>query len=62
MSARDVMEFINEQDEATLERFIQRLEFRAGTPPSSATGTPTWTRWTWRPARTCWISAAGQGW
>jgi hypothetical protein len=29
--ARDAMQFINEQDAATLERFIERLEFAAGT-------------------------------
>jgi SAM-dependent methyltransferase len=32
MSARDAMEFINEQDEATLERFVERLEFRGRDP------------------------------
>ena len=32
MTARDAMEFINEQDDATLERFIQRLEFRGRDP------------------------------
>ena len=31
--ARDAMQFINEQDTATLERFIQRLEYR-GTDPT----------------------------
>jgi ubiquinone/menaquinone biosynthesis C-methylase UbiE len=30
---RDAMQFINEQDEATLDRFIERLEFR-GTDPT----------------------------
>jgi SAM-dependent methyltransferase len=29
---RDAMEFINEQDEATLERFVERLEFRGRDP------------------------------
>jgi SAM-dependent methyltransferase len=28
MRARDAMEFINEQDDATIERFVERLEFR----------------------------------
>ena len=32
MSARDAMEFINEQDEATLQRFVERLEFRGRDP------------------------------
>jgi SAM-dependent methyltransferase len=32
MSARDAMEFINEQDEATLDRFVERLEFRGRDP------------------------------
>jgi ubiquinone/menaquinone biosynthesis C-methylase UbiE len=32
MTARDAMEFINEQDEATLERFVERLEFRGRDP------------------------------
>ena len=32
MPARDAMEFINEQDEATLERFVERLEFRGRDP------------------------------
>ena len=32
MAARDAMEFINEQDEATLERFVERLEFRGRDP------------------------------
>jgi ubiquinone/menaquinone biosynthesis C-methylase UbiE len=32
MSARDAMEFINEQGEATLERFAERLEFRGRDP------------------------------
>ena len=32
MSARDAMEFINEQDQATLERFVERLEFRGKDP------------------------------
>lgn len=31
-TARDAMQFINEQDAATLERFIARLEFRATDP------------------------------
>ena len=31
--ARDAMQFINEQDSATLERFAERLEFR-GTDPT----------------------------
>ena len=30
---RDAMQFVNEQDEATLDRFIERLEFR-GTDPT----------------------------
>ncbi len=29
---RDAMQFVNEQDAATRERFIERLEFRAGDP------------------------------
>ena len=33
LQARDAMQFINEQDTATLERFIQRLEYR-GTDPT----------------------------
>lgn len=32
MNARDAMEFINEQDEATLQRFVERLEFRGRDP------------------------------
>ena len=32
MQARDAMQFINEQNAATLERFIERLEFRAKDP------------------------------
>ncbi len=32
MTTRDAMEFINEQDEATLERFVERLEFRGRDP------------------------------
>ena len=32
MAARDAMEFINEQDEATLQRFVERLEFRGRDP------------------------------
>jgi SAM-dependent methyltransferase len=32
MTARDAMEFINEQDEATLQRFVERLEFRGRDP------------------------------
>src|SRR5262245_25102098 len=32
MTARDAMEFINEQDGATLERFVERLEFRGRDP------------------------------
>jgi SAM-dependent methyltransferase len=32
MSPRDAMEFINEQDEATLQRFVDRLEFRGKDP------------------------------
>ena len=32
MTARDAMEFINEQDEATLQRFVERLEFRGKDP------------------------------
>jgi ubiquinone/menaquinone biosynthesis C-methylase UbiE len=34
--ARDAMQFINEQDAATLERFIERLEFRAKDPTFTA--------------------------
>ena len=30
--ARDAMQFINEQDAATLERFVERLEFRGKDP------------------------------
>ena len=33
MTTHDAMQFINEQDEATLDRFIKRLEFR-GTDPT----------------------------
>ena len=33
VQARDAMQFINDQDAATLERFIERLEFR-GTDPT----------------------------
>jgi SAM-dependent methyltransferase len=32
MTARDAMEFINEQDEATLHSFVERLEFRGRDP------------------------------
>jgi len=32
VDARDAMQFINEQNAATLERFIERLEFRAKDP------------------------------
>ena len=32
MPARDAMEYINEQDEATLGRFVERLEFRGRDP------------------------------
>jgi ubiquinone/menaquinone biosynthesis C-methylase UbiE len=32
VQARDAMQFINEQDAATLQRFIERLEFRAKDP------------------------------
>ena len=32
MNARDAMEFINEQDEATVQRFVDRLEFRGKDP------------------------------
>ena len=32
MAARDAMEFINEQDDATLQRFVERLEFRGRDP------------------------------
>jgi SAM-dependent methyltransferase len=32
MTGRDAMEFINEQDEATLQRFVERLEFRGRDP------------------------------
>ena len=34
--ARDAMQFVNEQDAATLERFIERLEFRAKDPTFTA--------------------------
>jgi ubiquinone/menaquinone biosynthesis C-methylase UbiE len=34
--ARDAMQFINEQNAATLERFIERLEFRAKDPTFAA--------------------------
>ncbi len=30
--ARDLMEFVNEQDEATLQRLVERLEFRGSDP------------------------------
>ena len=33
---RDAMQFVNEQDAATLERFVERLEFRARDPTFSA--------------------------
>jgi ubiquinone/menaquinone biosynthesis C-methylase UbiE len=36
VQARDAMQFINEQDAATLERFIERLEFRAKDPTFTA--------------------------
>ncbi|HWM18354.1 MAG TPA: methyltransferase domain-containing protein [Ilumatobacteraceae bacterium] len=32
MNARDAMEFINEQDDATVQRFVDRLEFRGRDP------------------------------
>ena len=32
VQARDAMQFINEQDAATIERFIERLEFRGEDP------------------------------
>jgi SAM-dependent methyltransferase len=32
MAARDAMEFINEQDDAILQRFVERLEFRGRDP------------------------------
>ena len=32
VQVRDAMQFINEQDAATLERFVERLEFRATDP------------------------------
>ncbi len=32
MAAREAMTFINEQDEATLERLVERLEFRGRDP------------------------------
>ena len=32
LRARDAMQFVNEQDAATLERFAERLEFRAADP------------------------------
>jgi len=34
--ARDAMQFVNEQDGATLDRFIERLEFRARDPTFAA--------------------------
>ena len=36
VQARDAMQFINEQNAATLERFIERLEFRAKDPTFAA--------------------------
>ena len=36
VQARDAMQFINEQDAATLERFIERLEFRGKDPTFTA--------------------------
>jgi SAM-dependent methyltransferase len=36
MATRDAMEFINEQDDATLQRFIDRFEFRGKDPTFSA--------------------------
>jgi ubiquinone/menaquinone biosynthesis C-methylase UbiE len=36
VQARDAMQFVNEQDPATLERFIERLEFRAKDPTFTA--------------------------
>ena len=36
VQARDAMQFINEQNAATVERFIERLEFRAKDPTFSA--------------------------
>ena len=36
VQARDAMQFINEQDAATRERFIERLEFRAKDPTFTA--------------------------
>jgi SAM-dependent methyltransferase len=36
MATRDVMEFINEQDDATLQRFIERFEFRGKDPVFAA--------------------------
>jgi ubiquinone/menaquinone biosynthesis C-methylase UbiE len=36
VQARDAMQFINDQSAATLERFIERLEFRARDPTFSA--------------------------
>ena len=36
VQARDAMQFINEQDAATLERFIERLEYRATDPTFTA--------------------------
>ena len=59
VQARDAMQFINEQDAATLERFIERLEFRAKDPtfiglPRGVPGA----RSTCRAPRRSWISAA----
>ena len=36
VQARDAMQFINEQDSATLERFVERLEYRATDPTFTA--------------------------
>ena len=36
VQGRDAMQFINEQDAPTLERFIKRLEFRAKDPTFTA--------------------------
>ena len=43
-AARDAMEFINEQDPATIERFVARLELRGKDPTFVAYGKTTSTR------------------
>ena len=45
MTARDAMEFMNEQDEATLQRFVERLEFRGRDPKFVAYRDATSQRW-----------------